>query len=292
MNVGLVYHPAAGEGVSPEDLSSALSRHGYKVVQTMDHIEDATTLVKGDVQFVVVAGGDGTISRAAIALQNTNMPLALLPMGTANNIATTLGLNRPAEELMQGWKTAEVLKLDVGLLKQGPASRFFVEGSGGGLLPAGIAAMDAEPRDETHDPAESIARAIRTYRRVLSSLGARPIHLTLDGEESEEPLLLLEVLNIKSVGSQVVLSLHAEPDDGYLSVVTAGEAQRHEIDTYLERRLNGIVGHLPLPVRRARHIKVRGWEAMHVDDEVRDTDANEVIEMKVVEGAVHVLVQA
>ncbi|MDX2022868.1 MAG: diacylglycerol kinase family protein [Deltaproteobacteria bacterium] len=290
MNVGLVYHPAAGGGVSPEELTLTLSRQGYNVVVTMDHVEDASRLHQHNVQLMVVAGGDGTISRAALALQNTDLPLGILPMGTANNIATTLGISSDPEELMQRWRAAELLKLDVGLFKQGSSSRFFVEGTGGGLLPAGIAAMDAEPRDETHDPADSIRRAIRTYRRVFASLGARPIHLTLDGEDSEESLLLLEILNIKSVGSQVVLSLHTEPDDGFLSVVTAGEAQRHEIDTYLERRLNGIVGHLPLPVRRARHVKVRGWDAMHVDDEVRGTNADEEIEIQVVEGAVNVLV--
>lgn len=289
MKVGLVCRPSAGEGVSPEDLSQQLSQHGYEVVQTMEAIEGPASQLDPSIQMMVVAGGDGTISRAAIALQRTGIPLALLPMGTANNIATTLGINLPPNDLMLGWKQAQIGKLDIGLFSSGSSCRHFVEGVGGGLLPAGIAAMDAEPRDDTHDPQDSIARAIRTYRRVFASLGARPIHISLDGEESEEPLLLLEVLNIKSVGSQVVLSLHAEPDDGFLSVVTAGEAQRQMIDTYLERRLTGITGHLPLPVRRARHVKIRGWESIHVDDEIRQTGADDVIEMKVVEGAVSVL---
>ena len=286
----MVYHPSAGTGVSPEDLSRQLCQHGYDVVQILEKITDPLALKAKNVQMVVVAGGDGTISRAAIALQKTGVPLAMLPMGTSNNIATTLGLNLPSEDHMQRWHQAQLLKLDVGHVTQGRWSRFFVEGVGGGLLPAGIAAMDAEPRDEMHDPQESIARAVRTYRRVFSSLGARTIQLTLDGESSEESLLLLEVLNIKSVGSQVVLSLHTEPDDGFLSVVTAGEAQRQEIDTYLERRIQGIAGHLPLPVRRARHVKLRGWETLHVDDEIRSIDADECVEIQVVEGAVDVLV--
>jgi diacylglycerol kinase (ATP) len=48
---------------------------------------------------VVVAGGDGTINEAANGLSDSPLPLALLPLGTANVLASELGLPRRLKAL-------------------------------------------------------------------------------------------------------------------------------------------------------------------------------------------------
>jgi diacylglycerol kinase (ATP) len=45
-----------------------------------------------DVDLVIVGGGDGTLNRVADALVATGLPLAILPLGTANDLARTLGI--------------------------------------------------------------------------------------------------------------------------------------------------------------------------------------------------------
>ena len=42
---------------------------------------------------VIVAGGDGTVTKVARELKNRKTPLAILPSGTANNIASSLGVS-------------------------------------------------------------------------------------------------------------------------------------------------------------------------------------------------------
>jgi diacylglycerol kinase family enzyme len=48
---------------------------------------------------VAVAGGDGTVAKAARHMPNRNVPFALLPTGTANNVAHSLDLLGEAEEI-------------------------------------------------------------------------------------------------------------------------------------------------------------------------------------------------
>ena len=96
---------------------------------------------------------------------------------------------------------------------------------------------------------------MRTYRDVLSRLRPRRWRFTADGEEVEGELLLLEVLNIASVGPNLVLSPDADPSDGHLDVVSAGEAERGEIDEYLRQRAAGCEVRMSLPTRRVRRVE-------------------------------------
>ena len=91
----------------------------------------------------------------------------------------------------------------------------------------------------------------------------------MDGLPIDGEFLLVEILNIPSVGANLDLAPNADPSDGVFDVVTAGEAQRAELADYLAARRAGEQRTLALPTRRASHVEVRGWEQMHVDDEVR-----------------------
>jgi diacylglycerol kinase (ATP) len=62
--------------------------------------EDLSRLIlehAGEIDRVVVAGGDGTLNAAAPALVATGLPLGILPAGTANDLARTLGIPEDTE---------------------------------------------------------------------------------------------------------------------------------------------------------------------------------------------------
>lgn len=57
-----------------------------------DEVETDIESAAGDADCVAVAGGDGTLSRAGGVLARKNLPLAILPCGTANDLARTLSV--------------------------------------------------------------------------------------------------------------------------------------------------------------------------------------------------------
>lgn len=280
MKLSLVYNARAGDGVSPQGLLDQLERAGHTVVHVLETKPDPKRAAEDDADMVVVAGGDGTVARAAIAMAGQSLPLAILPLGTANNIAMTLGLVRSLPEIVGSWKRGHKQKFNLGHIWGPWGEGLFAEGVGAGLITAGIAAMDQDPTADLDDPEESLEKAIRTYRTVLASLRAKPMTVVLDGKAVAKDLLLLEVLNIRSVGANVVVSAGADPSDGFFDVVMAGEEHREQIDAYLRRRAEGIFGHLDLPTRRATRIEVAGCEAVHVDDEIHPLKPKETLQVR------------
>jgi diacylglycerol kinase (ATP) len=293
MKISLIYNATAGRGVSAEELVAALLRAGHEVLHVLHKTPDVARARADGATLVVAAGGDGTVARAARTLAGTGLPLAILPLGTANNIARSLGLHRPLGEAIERWRQAHPLRLDLGWARGPWGERRFVEAVGGGWLPTGIAAMDDDPEAEDEEPEASLARAVRTYRAVLADLRPRRVRLVVDGESSEEELLLLEVVNMPSVGARVLASPGASPTDGLLDVVVATEAHRDEIEASLRRRIEGGSEEdvrLALPVRRGRHVRIVGWDALHVDDRVHRDLAEAGVDLRVDPGAVEILV--
>lgn len=290
MKISLLYSTGAGDGVSADDLRAEFERAGHELVHVFEDDSDFERLIDEPTELVVAAGGDGTVWRAASALTGHDIPLAVLPLGTANNVARSLGITGSVREIVGRWTGARRVPLDLGVAHGAWGERGFVEAIGSGLVPSGIAAVEKQQRlDDEASSDEKLAHAVRTYRDVLSRLRPRRWDVTLDGKAMEGEYLLLEVLNISSVGPNLVLSPGADVSDGLLDVAVAGEAQRARIDGYLADRLAGREARLELPVTRARSVEIAGWDAMHVDDEVIDGPPIGKVTIGVVPGAVELL---
>lgn len=289
MKVSLLYHEDAGEGVLAEHLRHWLERAGHQLAHLVDDDADLARVAE-DCDLVVAAGGDGTVWRGVRAVSGTRTPLAILPLGTANNIARSLGIEGSVPELISGWSRAALRPLDVGVARGSWGESGFVEAVGSGLIPQGIAAMERRPAPKDAEDADArLARAVRTYREVLLDLTPRPWRLNIDGQRVDGEFLLVEVLNISSVGPNLVLSPEANPGDGVFDVVTAGEEHREEIEEYLRNRSKGWGGRLSLPRRRARRVEVDGWEEMHLDDQVCSGPAFSSVSIEIVPAALQFL---
>src|SRR5689334_24657711 len=131
MRIALIHNPNSGRRVSIESLRELIEREGHQLVRVIEHASDGAALADPPAELVVAAGGDGTVAEAVRLVAGRHLPLAVLPLGTANNIAFTLGLGGPLERQVQGWHDAPALPLDSGALEgiEGPA--LFVEGVGG-----------------------------------------------------------------------------------------------------------------------------------------------------------------
>lgn len=106
-----------------DDVKARLDAAGVEVRRVEpkpDELADAIRGAKGQVDAVVVGGGDGTISRAGVALMETGLPLGILPLGTANDLARTLGLPEDPLEAMEVILGGRRRKIDLGTVNGKP----------------------------------------------------------------------------------------------------------------------------------------------------------------------------
>ncbi|MCU0546483.1 MAG: lipid kinase [Oscillatoriaceae cyanobacterium Prado104] len=77
-------------------------------------ISDTIRRYQDRVELVIIGGGDGTLNAAIEGLIDTQLPLAILPMGTANDLARTLGIPTSLPEACQVIASGEVRAIDLG----------------------------------------------------------------------------------------------------------------------------------------------------------------------------------
>ena len=291
MNVWILCNEDAGRGLSADDLQELVERAGHTVRGVAKRYDAQTPLPHGRLDLVVAAGGDGTVATAAGVAARTSAALAILPLGTANNIATSLGVNAPARELIASWTTARRMPFDLGRARTASTDWLVVEGAGGGLVPAGIArAQAARKRRQDATPAAEVVAAVQAFRDALVALEPRPWTLALDGRHISDEFLLVEILNIRSIGPNLVFGPDASPSDGYFDVVMAQEGHREQLLTYFERRAQGRDTRLTLPCSRAREVEVERCMEFHIDDERVDTCEFGPISIRIEPAAITVLV--
>jgi diacylglycerol kinase family enzyme len=289
VRVCLYWNEQAGEGVSLDELCRMIENAGHHIDHVIDNGEELEKARREPHDCLVAAGGDGTVARVGRALAHGAMPLAIVPLGTANNIAASLGINPDPERAIDAWKAQRVVRVDVGSVEDAHGRCLFIEGVGVGLLPAGIAAgRKAVPKNNGRDPGVNVTKARKVFLETLMTLEPRRYGLSIEGTSFEEESLLVEVLNIPSVGPRIRLSDEANPADGLLSVVVAGPNDREVIADHLRGRWDDDRRHAQLKTWRATRVEVRGWHDYHVDDEVREADGG-TVEIHIEPGALPVL---
>ena len=128
MHVALVHNVTAGDREhETEDLVSLLRRAGHEVSEFGKTKRDVARAIALYPDALAVAGGDGTVSKAAVALRGSTVPLVILPIGTANNIAQSVGVSAPVGEIVRGLATARQARLDIGRASGPWGDRKFVE---------------------------------------------------------------------------------------------------------------------------------------------------------------------
>jgi len=267
VKVSLFYNKDAGGGVSLCDLRDLLERHGHQLVNQVAKDSDAERLFDEPSEVVAVAGGDGTVAAAARLLAGSGVPLAIFPTGTANNIARSLGIEGTVAGVIKAWDHATRRPLDLGVASGLWGEQRFLEGAGGGLIPLGIAESTNQNIKGNHSTSR-VSNAARVYRDVLARLTPRECTVSLDGTPVTDDFLLVEVLNIGTIGPSLALSPDADPSDGYFSVVLASEEHRDVLDAYLQQRIEDGEHRLALPVYRAQRVEIQGLADLHIDDKI------------------------
>jgi len=273
MRIAILHNPKAGEGSpSGAELVEILKGAGHEVA--LQNIkESGYGPISGAVpDLVLVAGGDGTVGRAAAAWAWTGVPLAVFPSGTANNIAATLGISAEVAELPASVTDGTRRKLDLGIAHGPWGTRYFMEGAGLGLLPRMLAARTSDKRRGVSDPVDrhgSIAGGIRMMERLLDRFIGLEVALTIDGADCSGIYLMVEVLNIRSIGPTLTLAPEADPGDGLLDLILVREDQRDELARFLAGSVSGEVSTPTFTRKLVRKVSISCIGAeIHLDDYV------------------------
>jgi YegS/Rv2252/BmrU family lipid kinase len=78
------------------------------------HLGDVIRRYQKEIDLLIVGGGDGTLNAAVDAIVDTQLPLGILPLGTANDLARTLGIPNSLPEACQIISAGHLRRIDLG----------------------------------------------------------------------------------------------------------------------------------------------------------------------------------
>jgi diacylglycerol kinase (ATP) len=236
----LLVNPAAGgkpgsrsgqhrdqERMRPDALAAGLRQRGRDVhLHALARGDDAGRVARtaaDEGSDVVVAGGDGTVSKVAAALiGHPDAALGILPLGSFNNIAHGFGIPIGLDAALDVVGEGRTSQMDVGwVVRNGDHGRPFFEAAGVGLDAIGFLAIEIAGRRGWW----------RAWRALLRGLRLRktPIRLTLDGTSYRTGSPAVTVSNGPYQGAGFVISPQADPTDGYLDVAVFVGMTRPEV---------------------------------------------------------------
>lgn len=268
MRATLLHNKRAGtrpDAHPKKELVRLLRRAGYKVDYQSTRKPGFEQALKDPGDLVVIAGGDRTVGKVLRCLDRRDVPLALIPLGTANNIATSLGVTGTPAALINGLERAGRRRLDLGLATGGGGERQFVESAGLGLFAEFL--KQADQRTEPVSREEGITLGLKLLHQLATRTRGRRCRINADGTDLTGRYLLAMALNTGRVGPRLALAPNAEPGDGKLELLLVGESRRAMLKEYLAALIHGEAPESPFSLISARRIRM-GWAvgAGHLDD--------------------------
>jgi diacylglycerol kinase (ATP) len=118
--VGVIAHSAKQLGDGLGALRTSLAHHGIddplwrEVPKSKFVPRQVEELTEAGVDLLFVWGGDGTVQRCIDALAGSGVPIAIIPAGTANLLATNLGIPKDIEQAVQVGLHGDRRPIDVG----------------------------------------------------------------------------------------------------------------------------------------------------------------------------------
>ena len=238
MRIALVYNPASGRHVTLESLRALLTAAGHEVIRAIEHSSSLDGLADPPAELVVAAGGDGTVNGAVNGLHDFAKTsagvvprLAIVPMGTANDLANALEIPGDIPEAVEVALSGSPWPLAIATVN----CHCFLNVSSGGV-----------GAQATHDAAQESKRLLGPLAYALTGvkklIGLEALHgcfSSAAGVIYDGPFLLFAVGNSVRTGGGNLLTPHADPTDPFLDLCIVKEVSRLEFTKLLPALRSG-----------------------------------------------------
>jgi diacylglycerol kinase (ATP) len=181
--------------------------------------------VERGIRLIVISGGDGTIENAMGPLVGTGAVLGIIPTGTRNNIAISLGIPGVISEAVALLRQGTPKKIDVGRAECGRECRWFLETSSVGLVPALYPSADDIQHGNLGRIADFLSKLVTSQTAEMS--------ITLDdGQEIHTQSHLALAANMPYFGPNFQMSEEVSFQDGLLDLFIFSELNKLELMSY------------------------------------------------------------
>ena len=266
----LIVNPAAGKRHAQDgDLAECvrlLTAAGFDIDLRETGSDDgpssadlAKTAIAEGFRVVLVAGGDGTVAPAAIALLGTNVTLGILPFGSYMNIANGLGIPLTPIDAARVIAERKVKRSDVGEVEGG---KVFLETCGIGIDADMFGAARLAER----------GRWGPAFRRVVrwATANSHSVDITVDGKTERHRVLQILVVNSPYYGWAFPIVPKADMTDGLLDVAIFPRKGRLDLIGWIAKIWHtGRPGKAPRSLR-GKVIEIASSEALpiHADGQI------------------------
>jgi len=215
---------------------------------------------------VIVAGGDGTVGVVVRALVDSPLPLGVVPVGTHNNFAVSLGIPLDVPAACKLAVEGEPAPVDLGRVvsRQPPSTFIFKE-----IVGVGVDAMAFGGGVDVAGPAKIPVGALAVMSAIVS-FRPHPVRFAVDGARKFIKCTQLVVANTPRYGPALNVVPEAAPNDGLLHALARTWRGRLDLLSELPHIFSGRHGDLEhdfcVPARRVL-IKGNSRILMHADGE-------------------------
>jgi len=165
--------------------------------------------LRNQADLVIVCGGDGSVSSSAVAAMESGLPLGIIPMGTANDLARTLAIPMDLVGAAGAIVEGNTRRVDVGTVN----GHAFFNVASIGLSTELTGKLDPGLKRRLGRFGYAVAAA-----RVLTSASPFEARITEKGETTEVRSFQIAVGNGRHYGGGNVIEHTAAIDDGYLDL--------------------------------------------------------------------------
>ncbi len=264
MRLLIIGNPIAGTGRAIsriEEFAQVLERRGHQteifLTSGAGSAAERARTIDSSLDRLVVAGGDGTVNEVLNGIPDpSRVPLLHFPVGTANQLALTLGLPSEMELLADALEKAKILKADLGLVGN---RRFLM------LLTAGFdAAVTEEVKRHRYGGLGYIGYVIPIVKTIAH---LKPVRLKVILDEHTEVIgATVMLLKVRLYGGFLVFAEDARLDSGCFHVCVFREGSVSDIVSYALAGLTRTSSHHTDIMRfRARSVRIESDNRVPVE---------------------------